>query len=79
MVVQIPSAFGKRRNGDTQFVIATHSPILMTYPGASLLCFDGDGIAPTRLEDTTHFQIMNGILDNPNRYWKHLLAADESG
>jgi predicted ATPase len=67
------------RDGDTQFVIATHSPILMTYPEASLLSLDGNGITPTRLEDTTHFQITKGILDNPGRYWKHLLSTDELG
>jgi predicted ATPase len=67
------------RDGGTQFVIATHSPILMTYPGAALLSFDGDALAPTRLEDTSHFQITKGILDNPGRYWKHLLTEDEPG
>ena len=62
-----------------QFVIATHSPILMTYPGAALLSFDGGTLAPTRLEDTSHFQITKGILDSPGRYWKHLLSEDDPG
>jgi predicted ATPase len=65
------------REGGAQFVIATHSPILMTYPEACLLSFDGDRVTPTRLEDTSHFQITKGILDNPGRYWKHLLSDDE--
>lgn len=67
------------RDGGTQFIIATHSPILMTYPEASLLSFDGDSIRPTRIEDTSHFQITKGILDCPARYWKHLLRDDEPG
>lgn len=66
------------RDGGTQFIIATHSTILMTYPGASLLSFDGSGIRPTKLEDTPHFQITKGLLDHPERYWKHLLSEEES-
>jgi predicted ATPase len=65
------------RDGGTQFIIATHSTILMTYPGASLLSFDSGDIRPTKLEDTTHFQITKGLLDHPERYWKHLLRDEE--
>jgi predicted ATPase len=67
------------RDGGTQFVIATHSTILMTYPGASLLSFDGSDIKPTQLEDTSHFQITKGLLDHPERYWKHLLSDEDPG
>lgn len=67
------------REGGTQFIIATHSTILMTYPGASILSFDGGSIVPTQIEDTSHFQITKGMLDHPERYWKHLLSEDDSG
>lgn len=68
------------RRGGAQFVIATHSPILMTFPGAALFSFDGGRIEPTSLEDTSHYHITKGILDNPTRYWQHLLRdADEPG
>jgi predicted ATPase len=60
------------RRGRTQFLIATHSPILMTFPGAALFYFDGGRIEQTRLEDTSHYNITKGILDNPARYWQHL-------
>jgi predicted ATPase len=66
------------RTGGTQFVIATHSTILMTYPGAALLSFDGGGIAPIRIEDTSHYQITKGLLDTPERYWKHLLKDEDA-
>jgi predicted ATPase len=58
--------------GHSQFIVATHSPILLTFPGAQILSFDGDRPRPTRLEDTSHFQITSGILKNPAAYWKHL-------
>jgi predicted ATPase len=58
--------------GNTQVIIATHSPILMTFPGAVLLHVSESGIEPTKLEDTSHYQITRGILANPEQYWKHL-------
>lgn len=65
--------------GDVQFLIATHSPILLTFPGASIISFDDPKLPVIRLEDTAHFQITKGILESPARYWKHLLADDEPG
>jgi predicted ATPase len=67
--------------GKSQFIIATHSPILLTFPGAQILSFDGDALGPTSLEDTSHFQITKGILQNPAVYWKHLQerVADQEG
>jgi predicted ATPase len=59
--------------GDTQVIIATHSPVLMTFPGATILSMDDGGIEPTVLEETAHFEITRGILDCPERYWKHLV------
>jgi len=58
--------------GKSQFIIATHSPILLTFPGAQILSFDGDALRDISLEDTSHFQITKGILQNPAVYWKHL-------
>jgi predicted ATPase len=53
--------------GNTQVFIATHSPILMTFPGASLLEISDSGINPIRLQDTSHYQITRSILENPER------------
>jgi predicted ATPase len=59
-------------SGTFQFVIATHSPILMTYPGAQIVCFDTGKLSPTSLEETSHYQVTRGILERPELYWKHL-------
>jgi predicted ATPase len=64
--------------GNSQFIVATHSPILLTFPGAQILSFDGDTLHPIVLADTSHFQITKGILQNPNAYWKHLQEAGAS-
>jgi predicted ATPase len=58
--------------GESQFIIATHSPILLTFPGAQILSFDGDALHPISLEDTSHFKITKGILQNPAAYRRHL-------
>lgn len=65
------------RSAAVQLIVATHSPIILTFPGATLFSFDGGEIVPVRLEDTSHFHITKGILESPQRYWKHLLDDPE--
>lgn len=43
--------------GQAQFVIATHSPILLAYPDAQIFSFEGDNIEEVAYEDTTHYRI----------------------
>lgn len=60
------------KTGRSQFIIATHSPILMTYPGAQIVSLDTTPLRAITLEETSHYQITKGILDSPRSYWKHL-------
>ena len=64
-------------DGRSQFIVATHSPILLTYPGARILSFDGPEVQEVSLEETSHYQITRGILQNPGAYWKHLGAESD--
>lgn len=64
------------KGGRTQFVIATHSPILMTFPEAQIFSFDTDKLSAIPIEQTTHFQITRGVLEAPERYWRHLLDEE---
>lgn len=52
---------------NSQFVIATHSPILMAYPNAEILRFSEDGICSVGYKQTEHYQITKQFLDNPER------------
>lgn len=63
--------------GQTQLIIATHSPVLMTFPGATLLEIRDGTLARTSLEETRHYQITRGILEAPERYWRHLRGTAE--
>lgn len=65
------------KRSDVQFVIATHSPILLTFPDAAIVTFDDPALPSVRLEDTAHFQITKGILESPARYWKHLIGESD--
>lgn len=56
-------------NHQAQFIIATHSPILLTFPGAVILDFDDPTLARITLQQTRHYQITRGILERPERYW----------
>ena len=64
--------------GKSQFIIATHSPILMTYPGATIINFDSDRLEEIPFEETTHYHLTRGILENPNFYWKNLMEANKA-
>jgi predicted ATPase len=55
-----------------QFIIATHSPILMAYPGAQILSFDGGAIAPVAYADAEHVAVTRDFLNNPARFLRHL-------
>jgi predicted ATPase len=59
--------------GKAQFIIATHSPLLMTYPGAQIISFDREDLPSISLEETFHYQITRGMLEHPTRYWNNLL------
>jgi predicted ATPase len=63
-------------NGASQFIVATHSPILMTFPGARVVCFDEPHLPIIPLEQTSHFQLTRDILNSPARYWKHLRGKE---
>jgi predicted ATPase len=48
----------------SQFIIATHSPILMSYPRAKIYCLDETGLYETRFEDTEHYRVTRDFLNN---------------
>lgn len=55
-------------SGDVQFIIATHSPILLAYPGAQILSFGPGHIREVHYTQTSHYQIYTQFLSNPEAY-----------
>ena len=56
----------------SQFVIATHSPLLAALPGAQILVFDHGAIVETAYDDLEHVRVMRDFLNAPQRYLRHL-------
>lgn len=61
----------------SQFIIATHSPMLMAYPGACVLELSEEGVRQVDYRDTEHYQITRRFLENPDRMLQLLLADGE--
>lgn len=57
---------------DAQFVIATHSPILMAFPGATILSFDQTPVAPVPWDELEHVSVTRSFLNAPEAYLRHL-------
>ena len=58
---------------DSQLIIATHSPILMTYPNARLYQLGEEGIQTVDYQETEHYQLTKRFLDEPERMLHYLL------
>ena len=63
-------------NNGSQFILATHSPIIMGYPDARIYSFDGETVLPKRYEETNSYIINKEFLNNRNRMLD-ILFADE--
>jgi predicted ATPase len=60
----------KSRN--SQFIISTHSPILMGFPGARIYEIREEGMQQVNYEDTDHYRVTKAFLDNPDSYLRHI-------
>ena len=60
------------KTGKAQFIISTHSPILLTFPNAVIYELCTDGVKKTSYEQTEHYQITKNFLENPERYFKYM-------
>ncbi len=61
-----------------QFVIATHSPIIMAYPDARIYLLDAEGIREVPYTETEHYLVTRRFLTNPQRTLRILLADKEN-
>ena len=62
-------------NKESQFIIATHSPIIMAYPD-SFIYEIGDGIKKVTYEETEHFQIMKAFISNREKMLRELMLSE---
>jgi len=63
-------------NQGSQFLIATHSPILMAYPMATLYLLDEEGIKPIQYEETDHYQVTRLFFNRRDQMLRELLQEE---
>lgn len=56
----------------SQFIIATHSPIIMAYPNSQILLVDSDGLKPINYTDTEHYLVTRDFLNRHEKFLKEL-------
>ncbi|GAB1342844.1 AAA family ATPase [Gemmatimonas sp.] len=70
--------YGLAQQRVAQFIVATHSPLLLCLPGARVLEFDNGAISQVACRDTEHFRLTRDFLNDPERYFRYLFAPDDA-
>jgi predicted ATPase len=60
-----------------QFVVATHSPILLAFPDAAIHQLSSDGMTRVEYADAECVQLTKSFLDGPERFLRHLFSDDD--
>lgn len=60
--------------GRSQFIIATHSPILLSFPDATIYELGDWGIRTTPYKELGHYKLVRDFLNCPERYLRHLMS-----
>ncbi len=60
-----------------QFIVATHSPMLLAFPDATVLQIEDGRIAATPYQKTEHYALTRAFLEEPERFFRFLFAEDE--
>jgi predicted ATPase len=61
---------------NSQFIIATHSPIMMAYPDAVIYDCSAEGLRRVEYTETEHYQVTHDFLINPERVFSQLFRRD---
>lgn len=59
-----------------QFIIATHSPLLLAFPGATILSLDSAPLQQADYDELEHVRFFRSFLQNPESYLRHLSTPD---
>jgi len=62
--------------GHAQFIIATHSPIILACPGAQIYNFDASPIKPIAYENTEHYRVYKDFMENREKYLESINAPE---
>lgn len=77
-IMRLMCVMNKLVKNNSQFIISTHSPILMTYPDAQILEITNDGIREVPYDRTEHYSVTKRFLDNPQKMFDILFEDKEN-
>ena len=60
----------------SQFIISTHSPMLLGYPGSRIYSISHESIVQVEYEETDHFRVTRDFLNNPKVFLRHLFEGE---
>lgn len=75
-LLSLMTAMHELVENDSQFIIATHSPMLMAFPNAQVLEFSENGIEAVNYKNTTHFQLTKRFLCDPETFLATVLEHE---
>ncbi len=70
-MLQLIALIKDRVARDCQLIIATHSPMLLAFPDATIRVFDGDTILRTPYSKVEHVQLVKAFLNEPQCFLQH--------
>jgi predicted ATPase len=62
---------------ESQFIVSTHSPVLLGYPNALIYALTESGIERTPYEATEQYELTRSFLDDRERFLRHLFTDDD--
>ena len=74
--MELLAHFHRLAEDGSQILLATHSPILMTYPNADLRLIDEEGIRPVDYRETAHYQLTRRFLQDPAQIYRELFREE---
>ena len=64
------------KNPQSQFIIATHSPLLLAYPNATIYFCGSENLEQVSYKETEHYQLTKRFLSNPEQYLDQLFLDE---
>lgn len=77
-IMRLMCVMNKLVKNNSQFIISTHSPILMTYPDAQILEITDAGIREVPYDRTEHYSVTKRFLDNPQKMFNILFEDGDN-
>lgn len=75
-VIRLMQNMDELVNNDSQFIIATHSPMLLTFPDAEIYQIQDDGIFSVPFKETNHYRTTVRFLQNPESAINDILGRE---